>query len=103
MVTPDGRVLLMDFGLATSAGTHRLTRTGTELGSLPYMASEQVRGESGPADGRTDIYGLGVTLYEMLTLRLPFLEDSAEATRRGILDGAPASARAANRAVSWDV
>jgi serine/threonine protein kinase len=75
MVTRSGRALLVDFGLATTKGTSKLTRTGALLGSLPYLAPEQV-GSGRPLDARTDVYGLGVTLFELLTLRLPFASPS---------------------------
>ena len=69
MITSEGapRVLLLDFGLATGGGDGaRLTRSGSQVGSLRYMSSEQVRGESERIGPRTDVYGLGVTLYELL-------------------------------------
>ncbi|MEM9378769.1 MAG: serine/threonine-protein kinase [Planctomycetota bacterium] len=70
IVTSDGRVLLLDFGLASVRDSGRLTRTGAQLGSLPYMAPEQVSGgDVGPA---VDVYGLGLVLYELLTLRPAF-------------------------------
>ncbi len=72
MLTRDGRVLLVDFGLATASGVDALTRTGAALGSLPYMAPEQIEGRVDDIGPRTDVYGLGVTLYEMLSLRRPF-------------------------------
>ena len=74
MLTPQGVVKLMDFGIARSATDGSLTSTGTTLGSLNYMPPEQVRGES--ADARSDIYSFGVSLYEMLTGKLPFQGDS---------------------------
>ncbi len=70
MLTSDGTVKLMDFGIARSGGDRSLTTTGTTLGSLNYMPPEQVKGE--PADARSDIYSLGVSLYEMVTGMLPF-------------------------------
>ncbi len=74
MLTPQGVVKLMDFGIARSATDGSLTSTGTTLGSLNYMPPEQVRGEA--ADTRSDIYSFGVSLYEMLTGKLPFKSDS---------------------------
>jgi WD40 repeat protein/serine/threonine protein kinase len=101
MVTPSGRALLVDFGLAMTKGTGRLTRTGALLGSLPYLAPEQV-GSGRTVDVRTDVYGLGVTLFELLTLRLPFASDSTEATLRWIESGPRPSLRALNAALSSD-
>ena len=74
MLTPQGIVKLMDFGIARSSTDGSLTSTGTTLGSLNYMPPEQVRGES--ADARSDIYSFGVSMYEMLTGKLPFRGDS---------------------------
>jgi eukaryotic-like serine/threonine-protein kinase len=76
MLTSQGMVKLMDFGIArsTSEATGGLTSTGTTLGSLNYMPPEQVRGEV--ADARSDIYAFGVSLYELLTGKLPFQSDS---------------------------
>ena len=74
MLTPQGVVKLMDFGIARSSSDGTLTSTGTTLGSLNYMPPEQVRGES--ADARSDIYSFGVSLYELLTGKLPFQGDS---------------------------
>jgi len=74
MLTPEGIVKLMDFGIARSSTDGSLTSTGTTLGSLNYMPPEQVRGEA--ADARSDIYSFGVSLYEMLTGKLPFRGDS---------------------------
>lgn len=74
MLTPQGVVKLMDFGIARSSTDGGLTSTGTTLGSLNYMPPEQVRGEQ--ADARSDIYSFGVSLYEMLTGKLPFQGDS---------------------------
>jgi eukaryotic-like serine/threonine-protein kinase len=74
MLTPHSVVKLMDFGIARSSVDGSLTSTGTTLGSLNYMPPEQVRGEA--ADARSDIYSFGVSLYEMLTGKLPFKGDS---------------------------
>jgi eukaryotic-like serine/threonine-protein kinase len=74
MLTPQGVVKLMDFGIAHSGGDRSLTMTGTMLGSVNYMSPEQING--GPADARSDIYSLGASLYELVTGQLPFRGDS---------------------------
>lgn len=76
MLTPDGRVKVMDFGIARAvqSAESALTGTGTVLGSAPYMAPEQATG--GEVDGRTDLYAVGVMLYQLLSGRLPFEDDS---------------------------
>ena len=74
MITPDGTVKLMDFGIAHSENSADLTKTGTALGSVRYMSPEQIQG--GPIDARSDIYSLGVTLYELVTGQPPFKADS---------------------------
>ncbi len=65
MITGDGKLKIMDFGLAKLQGSSGLTKTGTSLGTLSYMAPEQAQGM--PADHRSDIWSLGVVFYEMLT------------------------------------
>ncbi len=75
MVTSQGIVKLMDFGIAKSRTEQDLTRPGTTMGSLYYMSPEQVRG--GTADARSDIYSVGVMMYELLAGRRPFVADSA--------------------------
>ena len=88
MLTPQGVVKLMDFGIARSSTDGSLTTTGTTLGSLNYMPPEQVRGES--ADARSDIYSFGVSLYEMLTGKLPFQGDSQYSLMTAHLNQIPA-------------
>jgi len=87
MITSDGQVKIMDFGLAKLAGESKLTKTGTTVGTVAYMSPEQARGEG--TDGRTDIWSLGVVLYEMLTGQLPFKRDYEQATVYSILNEEP--------------
>jgi serine/threonine-protein kinase len=70
MLTHDGVVKLMDFGIARPNNEQGMTVTGTTLGSLNYMSPEQVRGEA--VDARSDLYSMGVSIYEMVTGQLPF-------------------------------
>ncbi len=76
MVTTDGVVKLTDFGIAKSKSKDELTRPGTTVGSLNYMSPEQALGGC-TADGRSDIYSVGITLYELLAGRRPFEDESA--------------------------
>lgn len=75
MLTADGQIKLMDFGIAKAVADRRLTMTGTTLGSLFYMSPEQVKG-SADLDGRSDLYSVGVSLYELVTGTRPFKGDS---------------------------
>jgi serine/threonine protein kinase len=74
MLTPQGVVKLMDFGIARSGNDLGLTMTGTTLGSVAYMSPEQVRCE--PIDGRSDLYSVGVSLYETITGQRPYVSDN---------------------------
>jgi serine/threonine-protein kinase len=74
MVNRDRIVKVMDFGIAKVIGNQSVTRTGTVVGTASYMSPEQVLCQG--LDARSDIYSLGVTLYQMLTARLPFEGDS---------------------------
>jgi eukaryotic-like serine/threonine-protein kinase len=102
MLTPDGRVLLLDFGLAQAAGNERVTRTGSHLGSLAYMSPEQVRGDHAAVDARSDVYSLGASLHELLALRAPFSGADDEDTRRRILEGRCPALRDHNPAAPRD-
>ena len=86
MVGEVGEPVLLDFGLARlDADGHGLTGTGALLGTPYYMAPEQVRGDARNVDRRTDVYALGVTMYEVFTLRRPHEAPSREALYRRIL------------------
>lgn len=103
LLTADGRVLLVDFGLASLQSVDRLTRSGALLGSLPYMSPEQVSGDAAKIDGRSDVYGLGVLLYELLTLRMPFGESDPTKLSLRIARGDAPSPRQFHRALTSDV
>jgi serine/threonine-protein kinase len=74
MLTSDGEVKVMDFGIARTATGDTLTQTAAVLGTASYLSPEQAQGEA--VDGRSDIYSLGCVLYEMVTGRPPFTGDS---------------------------
>jgi serine/threonine protein kinase len=87
MVTLEGAVKLMDFGIARLRGSKRLTESGKMIGTPTYMSPEQVRGQEG--DERSDIYSLGVLLYELLSGSVPFDSDSDFDIKRAHLESPP--------------
>ena len=88
-VTADGAVKILDFGLAKLAGSEGITQTGTTVGTVAYMSPEQARGQE--VDHRTDIWSLGVVLYEMLTGQQPFRGENLLAISNAILGNEPVS------------
>lgn len=84
--TEDGGVRILDFGLAKLAGTDGVTAAGTTVGTVSYMSPEQAGGD---VDHRTDIWSLGVTLYEIVTGTTPFHGDTQQATIHSILTATP--------------
>ena len=108
MIVPgdEPRIVLLDFGLTGAldgeVDAEQRTRTGAQIGTLAYMSPEQVEGLRS-IDARTDVYSLGVTLYELLTLQTPYRGESRTALQESILRGAADSIRPRNPRVSEDV
>ena len=100
----DGRLKILDFGIATwveedsSEATVTVTSRNELVGTLAYMAPEQIRGQK--ADARTDIYSAGIVLYEMVTGKRPFADTSGPQLIGAILETPPAPPSTRNRAVS---
>jgi serine/threonine-protein kinase len=88
MLTPSGVVKLMDFGIAKASSDHKLTMTGTTMGSLYYMSPEQIQGAVN-LDARADLYSVGVSLYELVTGKRPFDGDSQFAIMSAHLEKTP--------------
>ena len=89
IITQDGQVKILDFGLAKLTGQTKITKAGTTVGTVAYMSPEQARGDA--ADSRADIWSLGVVLYEMLTGQLPFRGQYEQAVMYLILNEEPQS------------
>ncbi|UCE19256.1 MAG: protein kinase [Gemmatimonadota bacterium] len=101
MVTQNGQVKIMDFGLAKLTGQTKLTKDGTTLGTVAYMSPEQARGES--VDHRTDIWSLGVVLYEMVAGQIPFKGEYEQAVMYSILNDDPEPLTARRTGVPLDL
>jgi len=87
VILPDGKVKLLDFGLAKMTGATLLTRLGSSPGTPAYKSPEQTRGDK--VDPRSDLWALGVVLYEMVTGRLPFGGEYEQAVIYAILNEPP--------------
>lgn len=93
-ITKSGRPVLMDFGIARSAEGTKLTRAGTIIGTPEYMSPEQAEGKV--VDGRSDLYSLGVVMYECLSGRVPFKSDNPLTTIHQVLNNALPDIRTLN-------
>jgi len=87
VIDADGRPKLLDFGLATIQGGEHLTKTGSTLGTVGYMSPEQARGQK--MDHRSDLFSLGVVIYEMVTGRRPFKGEDEAATLHAVTHDTP--------------
>ncbi len=100
---PDKRFKLTDFGIAHANDMTRLTRAGDFIGTVKYMSPELLTAHRAVVDERTDIYSFGVTLYEALTLTLPFDGETQEQYVTEILAGRAVPARRRNKQISRDL
>ncbi len=104
MVDSRGHLWVADFGLAhLPQDDPSLTGSGDLVGTLRYMSPEQVRGDRHAVDTRTDVYALGLTLYELLTLRPAFVAAGRENLLRQILQDEPVAPRRINPSISRDL
>jgi len=87
VVDRKGRTRILDFGLATIKGDVKLTKTGSTLGTVAYMSPEQVSGKE--VDRRSDLFSLGVVIYELLAGRTPFKREGEAATLQAIVNDSP--------------
>ena len=103
LIGEGGHLRLVDFGLARDESLGELTLTGEVAGTPHYMSPEQARAKRNAIDHRTDVYSLGVVLYEMLTLQRPFEGDSAEEVLSQILSKDPLPLRRRNPRIPRDL
>ncbi|MCP4566592.1 MAG: protein kinase [FCB group bacterium] len=87
LIDGHGRVRVVDFGLATIRGAEELTKTGSTLGTIGYMSPEQIEGKK--TDARSDLFSIGVLLYELIANQAPFKRDDETATLKAILQDIP--------------
>jgi predicted Ser/Thr protein kinase len=103
LLDKDAQPYLVDFGLARDTDEVSLTRTGEVEGTPNYMSPEQVRAQRELVDHRTDIYSLGVVLYELLTLKRPFEAPTANQVMANITSRAPQRVRKLNATIPSDL
>jgi len=102
-ITPDGRAMLMDFGIARQIKISTMTLIGEFRGTPCYASPEQVKSIPRGIDAGTDVYSLGVTLYEVVTGRVPFEGDITERIFNQILNDEPIAPRRLNPSISRDL
>ncbi len=101
LITNDGIAKIIDFGLAKLSGGTHLTKSGTTLGTVAYMSPEQARGEN--VDARSDIWSLGIMLFEMLTGKLPFRGEFDAAMMYSITNENPLPVETFRTALPFDL
>lgn len=99
LLTPNDHLWVADFGLARIGGEANLTRSGDMVGTIRYMSPEQASGKSEWVDGRSDIYALGATLYELVLLKPTFEGDDSAQLLRAIQTTEPATPRSLDREI----
>ncbi len=102
LINDRGEAAVTDFGIAMELGAQRLTRTGTSMGTPEYMSPEQIRGAA-DLDHRTDVYSMGIVLYELLTGRVPFRSPSTFEVQRAQVSDPPPPLKQINPAVSAEL
>jgi serine/threonine protein kinase/tetratricopeptide (TPR) repeat protein len=103
LIDEQGKLWVTDFGLARMQTDHGVTLTGDVVGTLRYMSPEQAAGRPAPVDGRTDVYSLGATLYELLTQKHAHPGEDRETLLRQIIGDDPLPPRRHNPAVPVDL
>ncbi len=99
LITTEGRAVLTDFGIAYAANRSKLTQTGSLIGTPEYMSPEQAKGII--TDSRSDIYSLGIVMFECLTGKVPFNSDNPLTTIFKIINEIPPSVKEINKEVPY--